>query len=256
VAESAIVVQAIELCRRAAPGFGCKMPAMPQSASPNSKTSPERKVLVWDAATRLFHWLTAALVVAAYATWRLDWMDWHARAGEAVLALVVFRVLWGFFGSATARFAGFVASPRIAAAHLARLLRRESDSQVGHNPAGGWMVLFLLALLLVETLSGLYINNDIADQGPLTELTPAPVANAINAMHWIFWDALLAAIALHVAAIFIYATVKGQNLVTPMLTGWKVLPGNVPQPRLAGALTACVLLGVSALAVALLATML
>ncbi len=230
------------------------MPVMPLSASPNSETSSERNVLVWDAATRLFHWLTAALVAAAYVTWRLDWMDWHARAGEAVLALVVFRLLWGFFGSGTARFAGFVAAPRVAAAHLARLLRREPDRQVGHNPAGGWMVLLLLALLLVETLSGLYINNDIADAGPLTELTPVPVANAINAMHWIFWDALLAAIALHLAAILLYATVKGQNLVTPMITGWKVLPGNVPAPRLAGALRASVLLGVSALAVALLAT--
>ena len=231
---------------------------MPQNASPDTKsnfeTSPERKVLVWDAATRLFHWLTAALVVAAYVTWRLDWMNWHARAGEAVLALVVFRVLWGFFGSATARFAGFLASPRVAVEHLARLLRREPDRQVGHNPAGGWMVLILLALLLIETLSGIYINNDIADEGPLTELTPAPVANAINAVHWIFWDVLLAAIALHVAAILIYAAAKGQNLVTPMLTGWKVLPATVPQPRMAGALAACVLLGVSALAVALLAT--
>ena len=168
-------------------------------------------MLVWDTATRTFHWLTAALVVAAYVTWRLDWMNWHARAGEAVLALVVFRVLWGFFGSATARFAGFVASPRAAVEHLARLLRREPDYQVGHNPAGGWMVLLLLALLAVETLSGIYINNDIADAGPLTELTPAPVANAITAVHWIFWDALLAAIALHLAAILIYATAKGQE---------------------------------------------
>jgi len=183
-------------------------------------------------------------------------LERHVRAGEAVLTLVVFRVLWGFFGSTTARFAGFVASPRAAVAHLARMLRREPDRQIGHNPAGGWMVLFLLALLSVETLSGIYINNDIADEGPLTELIPAPVANAINAIHWIFWDALLAAIALHVAAIFIYATAKGQNLVTPMITGWKVLPGNVPQPRLAGPFTACALLGVSALAVALLATML
>jgi len=258
MAESAIVARAIGLCGRDGRSFGCKMTAMPQNAAPksetNSETRPERNVLVWDAATRLFHWLTAALVVAAYVTWRLDWMDWHARAGEAVLTLVIFRVLWGFFGSATARFAGFVASPRVALTHLAHLLRREPDRQVGHNPAGGWMVMLLLALLLVETLSGLYINNDISDQGPLTELIPAPVANAINAMHWIFWDALLAAIALHLAAILIYATAKRQNLVTPMITGWKRLPENVPQPRIASALRACVLIGLSALAVALLAT--
>src|SRR6516225_8064105 len=78
----------------------------------------------------------------------------------------------GFFGSETARFARFLAAPRRAACHLVQLLRREPDPQVGHNPAGGWMVLLLLALLLAETLTGIYTNNDIADVGPFTELTP------------------------------------------------------------------------------------
>ena len=64
---------------------------------------------------------------------------------------MVFRLLWGFFGSETARFARFLAAPRRAAGYLAQLLRREPDRRVGHNPAGGWMVLLLLALLLAET---------------------------------------------------------------------------------------------------------
>ena len=76
-------------------------------------------------------------------------------------------------GSETARFARFLASPRVAARHLARLFRREPDEQVGHNPAGGWMVLLLLALLLGETLTGIVVNNDVADEGPLTEMMPA-----------------------------------------------------------------------------------
>ena len=125
------------------------------------------------APTRLFHWLVVALVAAAYATSKLNWMDWHARAGEALLALVLFRLLWGFFGSETARFSSFLAPPRVAAAASAHVFRREPDHQVGHNPAGGWMVLLLLALLLGETLSGLYVANDVADEGPLTEWVPA-----------------------------------------------------------------------------------
>ena len=103
--------------------------------------SSNQKIQVWDAPTRLFHWLTAALVVAAYVTWRLDWMDWHAKAGYALLALVIFRLLWGVVGSDTARFSRFVASPRLAIHHLQHALRREPDHQVGHNPAGAWMVL-------------------------------------------------------------------------------------------------------------------
>jgi len=214
--------------------------------------APGLKILVWDAPTRLFHWLTAALVVAAYVTWRLNWMDWHAKAGEAALALVVFRLLWGFFGSEPTRFLSFLASPRLAIRHLGRVFQREPDRETGHNPAGGWMVLLLLALLLGETLGGLYVANDVANQGPLTELVPAKVANAITASHWIFWYALLAAVALHVMAIIAYAVAKGQNLVAPMIIGWKNLPAGVRQPRMASPLRAAILLGCSVLAVAVL----
>jgi cytochrome b len=216
----------------------------------------EQKIQVWDAPTRLFHWLTAALVLAAYVTWRLDWMDWHAKAGYAVLALVIFRLLWGVVGSDTARFSRFVTSPRRAFHHLKHALRREPDHQVGHNPAGAWMVLLLLALLLGETLSGLYVANDVADQGPLTELVPARIANAITALHWILWDALLAAIALHVLAIAIYAIAKGHDLLTPMVTGRKRMPPEVPRPRIGSLVRASLLLGVSALAVAVLVNVL
>src|SRR5580704_7354860 len=157
-----------------------------------------RKVLVWDAPTRLFHWLTVVLVVAAYVTWRLNWMDWHAQVGDALLALLLFRLLLGLFGSDTTRFSRFLASPRAALRYLAHMFRREPDRQAGHNPAGGWMVLLLLALLLGETLTGLYVVNEVANEGPLTELVPAPIANTITALHWIFWYALLACVSVHV----------------------------------------------------------
>jgi cytochrome b len=160
-------------------------------------------------------------------------MDWHARAGEAVLALVLFRLLWGCFGSETARFRSFLASPAAAAHHLRRLFRREPDMQAGHNPAGGWMVVLLLALLLGETLTGLYVNNDVADTGPLTQWVPAWIANAITALHTILWDALVAAVAMHLFAIALYAAAKGHNLLRPMLTGRKLLPTGVREPRLA-----------------------
>jgi cytochrome b len=211
------------------------------------------RVRVWDGPTRLFHWAIVILVVAAYATWQLNWMDWHTRCGYAVLALALFRVLWGFFGSETARFARFLAAPRAAARHLLHAFHREPDRQVGHNAAGGWMVLLFVLLLLGEALSGLYVANDVADEGPLTELTPAPVANAITALHSILWNALLAAVALHLLAILIYAAAKGQNLLRPMITGCKLLPADVRPPRMANSVRAAILLGCSALATALLA---
>ena len=203
-------------------------------------TQPVRRpVLVWDAPVRLFHWLVVVLVTAAYVTLKLNWIDWHVRIGETLLALVISRLLWGCFGSETARFRSFVASPAAALRHLRHLFRREPDVQVGHNAAGGWMVLLLLALLLVETLSGLYVNNDIADEGPLSEIVPAWLANAIS--------------TLHVLVIALYAVAKGHDLLRPMLTGYKLLPSSIDAPRQTPALLALLPLGVGAAMVMLLA---
>jgi cytochrome b len=224
-----------------------------EAVNPPASPGP-RPVLVWDVPTRVFHWLVVVLVAGAYVSSRLNWMDWHVRIGETLLALVLFRLLWGFFGSETARFRSFLSAPAAAWQHLRHLLRREADLQVGHNSAGGWMVLLLLALLLGETLSGLYVNNDVADDGPLTAWVPASIANAITALHAILWDALLAAVALHVLAIALYAAAKGHNLLRPMLTGHKVLPARIRTPRLVPATLALLLLIVSATAATLLAT--
>jgi cytochrome b len=203
-----------------------------------------RRVLVWDAPTRLFHWLVVLLVAGAYATLKLNWIDWHVRIGEALLALLLFRLLWGCLGSETARFGSFVASPVSALCHLRHLFRREPDLQVGHNAAGGWMVLLLLALLLLETLSGVYVYNEVADEGPLSEIMPAWVANAISTLHAVVWDVLLAAVVLHVLVIALYAVVKGHNLLRPMLSGYKPLPPTITAPRQKPILLALLLLAV------------
>jgi cytochrome b len=218
-------------------------------------TAP-RIVLVWDIPIRVFHWLIVVLVAAAYATWRVNWMVWHGRVGDALLTLLLFRLLWGFFGGDTARFSRFLTSPRLAFRHLKYAFRREPDRQVGHNPAGGWMVLLLLVLLLVETLTGLYVANDIADEGPLTEVVPAWAANAIASSHAILWDALLAAIILHVLAIAGFAAIKGQDLLRPMITGTKVLPASIAAPQAGSPVRAGLLLLGCAVATAFLVNLL
>lgn len=217
---------------------------------------PRRTVLVWDLPVRLFHWLTVVLVATAYVTWRLNWMDWHAYAGEALLALVLFRLVWGFIGSDTARFTRFLASPRAAFHHLAHLFRREPDEQAGHNPAGGWMVIVMLALLLGQTLTGIIDNNDVADAGPLSDILPAWLSNLIDDLHGWLWNALLAAIAFHVMAIALYAVAKRQNLVRPMLNGRKMLPVAIRPPRVASLVRALLALAGAAAGAAALASFL
>jgi cytochrome b len=223
---------------------------------PRAFSSPrpgERTVRVWDFPTRLFHWLTVVLVAGAYLTQRFNWIDLHVRIGETLLALVLFRLLWGCFGSETARFRSFVASPAAAFRHLRDVLHREPDTQVGHNAAGGWMVLLLLALLLVETLTGIYVYNEVSDEGPLSAIVPAAFANAISWLHAFGWDLLLAAVVLHVCAIAVYAVAKGHNLIGPMLTGRKRLPASMPAPARAPLWLAALLLVCAAIVVALLA---
>jgi cytochrome b len=211
-------------------------------------------VLVWDLPIRLFHWLAAALIPTAYLTWRLNWMNWHAWVGDALLALVLFRLFWGFFGSDTARFLRFVVSPRKAAQHLAHIFRREPDLEAGHNPAGGWMVIGLLALLLGQVLSGIFVDNDVADVGPFTALTPARIANLVTVLHdKVLWNALLAAVALHVLAIIFYGVTKRHNLLFPMITGRKTLPDSVPAPRMTPPTHALVCLAAAIAAAAALA---
>ena len=218
---------------------------------PAPANAPLRSVRVWDLPTRLFHWGTVALVAAAYVTIRLNLLDWHVRIGKTLLALILFRLLWGCVGSETARFRHFVASPVAAVHHLRHMFRREPDMQIGHNPAGGWMVLLMLALLLGETLSGVYDYNDVSDVGPLTALVPAPIAHAISVLHEsLLWEAIIAAVALHLIAIALYAAVKGHNLLRPMLTGRKVAPARIREPRFAPAALALFSLAVAAAATA------
>jgi cytochrome b len=225
--------------------------AYPPTAAADGEARP---VPVWDLPIRLFHWVTAALIPAAYVTWRLNWMNWHAWVGDALLALLFFRLLWGFFGSDNARFSHFLTSPRNAARNLAHIFRREPDTNAGHNPAGSWMIMLLLALLLGQVLTGIYVDNDVANEGPFTELIPARIANLMTAMHDRFlWQALIAAAALHVLAIFVYAVAKGHDLLLPMITGQKRLPRSIPAPRLAPPTRALLFLAGAAAAAAALA---
>src|SRR5262245_6889135 len=114
--------------------------------------SSETPVKVWDAPVRLFHWVLVLLIAFMYFSAKLkgDWMTWHMRAGYAILALVFFRILWGFAGSSSARFSTFLAGPVSGWRFVKKLLSRAPAPYASHNPLGGWMVVVLLIGLLVQ----------------------------------------------------------------------------------------------------------
>jgi len=205
-----------------------------------------RRVKVWDGPTRLFHWLLAALAGFSWLSAEKGWSGWHLYSGCAIGALLIFRIVWGFVGSETARFARFLASPAAAARHLRRLTAREPDETVGHNAAGGWMVLFMLALLAAQVLTGLAAEDGVSFKGPLASLVGEERSAKLTSLHFRLFTVIQIAVVLHVVAILLYRLLKRQDLLGPMLHGHKWLPPGVPAPRMARPLRAGLILAVAA----------
>ncbi len=208
-------------------------------------------VKVWDLPTRLFHWTLAGLMIAQWWTAETSGtMDYHVWGGYTVLALVLFRLIWGFVGSETARFGDFVRGPGAALAYVRALLRGETPLYLGHNPMGGWSIVLMLALLLVQAGTGLFANDDILIEGPLYPWVSKGTSDWLSSVHRFNFNLLLAVIAIHVAAVLFYLLVKRENLIHPMLSGRKhVLPELAGStPRLVSpwrALAALVVVGLS-----------
>jgi cytochrome b len=127
---------------------------------PDSDSST-RRVLVWDLPTRLFHWTLVAAVAGCWWTGERGPMETHALLGYVVLALLLFRLAWGLVGSETARFSSFLRGPGAALTHARHFLRRGPlEAEAGHNPIGGYSVLLLLLLLIVQAVSGLFLYDE------------------------------------------------------------------------------------------------
>ncbi len=208
---------------------------------------------VWDGSTRLFHWTLVLVLVVSYVSISVAdgpqaglWMRIHVVSGEIMLGLLLFRLMWGVVGSDTARFVGFVKSPRAALHHLAEIRKREPDTQVGHNAAGGYMVIMLLLLLVIQVGTGLGANDDGATEGPLFRFISKPTSDLLSLLHGLNFNILMAAAGLHVAVIAVYAFLKGQNLVRPMVTGKKRLPAITRAPRMASPYLAAACMAVAA----------
>lgn len=189
---------------------------------------------VWDAPVRLFHWTLVALVAAAVLSIEVfNNLRIHMLIGQAILALLVFRIVWGFIGSDTARFAKFLRNPIHAVTHLMQMTKKEPDTEVGHNAAGGWMVLVLLLVLLAQTATGLLsADEESFVEAPLNHLVGGALGGKILSWHRLIFDGILVLVGAHVLAVIAYAVLKRHDLVRPMITGKKRLPAATPQPRM------------------------
>jgi cytochrome b len=170
---------------------------------------------LWDIPTRIFHWLLVLAVFTSWLSHELEWIGVHLWSGYTVLVLVCFRLLWGLLGSLHSRFANFVRSP----ATVLGYIRGEEYQQPGHNPLGGWAVLVLLILLLLQALTGLFNSDGLLFDGPLYHALDSNWSDKLGAWHErVFW-LLLAMIALHLLAVSWYQLYRRRNLLLPMFTG-------------------------------------
>ena len=207
---------------------------------------------VWDAPTRLFHWVIVLLIALSYVSIKQDWTQLHFISGYTILTLLVFRLAWGVVGSETSRFSQFVRNPIEGLRHLAQFPRREPDAEIGHNAAGGWMVLLMLAAIAAQVTTGLFSNADGLLDGPLAHHLSRTASDWVTGIHANLFYVLLGLIGLHILAILAYAAVKRHDLVRPMVTGRKRLPANLRQPRFASPVLALGITVASAAAVWLL----
>lgn len=183
-----------------------------------------RKIAIWDLPTRLFHWTLVALIAFSWWTAEEHYDELHLYSGFAILSLLLFRVLWGFVGSSTARFANFVGGPKAVAGYL-----RGSWRGIGHNPLGALSVIALMGLVALQVGLGLIASDeDGLMQGPLAHLVRMDTSEAAVELHEELFDVLLVFIGLHVAAVLFYA-LRGKNLIGPMFSGrGKAEPGVEP----------------------------
>ncbi len=184
---------------------------------------PTRKIRVWDPFIRVFHWTLVAAFALAYVT-EDDFMSVHVYAGYLILGLIAVRLFWGVAGGRYARFSSFIRSPSVVIAYLKDVARFKAKRYVGHNPAGGAMIVALLSSLGMMLLFGLLTYGAMEFSGPLAGLTSGvgdTVAHGFKEVHEFFANLTLALVVLHVIGVLVASMQHRENLVRSMITGIK-----------------------------------
>ncbi len=199
-----------------------------------ASSATHQRIRVWDWPTRIAHWTLVTLFALCWWSAESDHMRWHRIAGYGVLAVVWFRVAWGFCGGQTARFSHFVRGPAATLRYLRSLVRpraEDAPSPIGHNPLGALSILVMLALLLTQTTLGLFaVNVDGVGSGPLARWVSFDTGRRAAHLHSANFELLLVMIAVHLSAIGFYRFARREHLLPAMIHGFKqrASPGETP----------------------------
>lgn len=188
------------------------------------------KIRIWDLPIRIFHWSIVLLMGLSWWSVEEGNMELHQWSGLAVLALVLTRILWGIYGSATARFSSFITGPVRLLEYMSHMFKLKVPAVPGHTPTGGWMIVILLTLLLVQPALGLFATDDIFYQAPLYYLVSQDLSYTLTGLHKSLFDIILVAALLHVLAVLFYQFILKDRIISPMITGWREWSGALPKP--------------------------
>lgn len=181
----------------------------------------QNKISVWDPLIRLFHWTLVASFVVCYFTQEENY-ELHLDSGYVVLGAICIRIIWGFIGTKYARFSDFVYFPGTVIRYASQLFRRKADKYIGHNPAGGAMIIILLLTLLVLTISGVCLDAAENRAGPLADGNLFMYLDIVQDTHIISTNVMLGLIFLHIIGVFSSSYLHKENLVKAMVTGNKI----------------------------------
>ncbi len=170
---------------------------------------------LWDLPTRLCHWLIVACVPLSWWSAETENFELHQWLGYTVIVLVVSRIAWGFVGSPHSRFADFLVGPGRVIAYI----RGTGSGSAGHNPLGGWSVIALLLLLLLQAISGLFNSDDVFFNGPLYYGASVALRDAMGVVHEVAFYALLSLVGLHILAVLYHQFRRREQLVQAMVRG-------------------------------------
>ena len=189
-----------------------------------------RSTLVWDWPVRISHWLMVLLFTGLILTGKSeeDYLQYHFHMGYSLSAVIIARVLYGFYGSYYARFRQFVKGPSITIRYLKTLLEGKPRHYLGHNPMGALMVVALLVALSVQWGTGLFTSDEVFTYGPFYSLIPETLAEQLASIHHFLPNILLGLVALHVLAVLYHELCLKERLVSAMIYGRKKCHNTVP----------------------------
>jgi cytochrome b len=193
-----------------------------------------QRILIWDFPTRLFHWTLASSFLGAWITSDSDrWLSVHVFLGYLMLGLVLFRVVWGLLGTHYARFSSFWFSPKEALAYLRRVLARQAERHIGHNPTGSVAIYLLLTLTLVVAMAGIFTLGGEEQQGVVAGWTGITQGRVFKKLHEFSANLMLLLVLGHLAGVVAESLLHRENLVRAMIWGTKLAAGGAPkaQPR-------------------------